>query len=1107
MLTINFKKWNTITGWLAFLIALTVYTLTLEPTVSFWDAGEYIATSAKLEVGHPPGAPLFQMLGAFAAMFATSSDKIAAMVNWVSALSSAFAVLFMFWSATNILMKIVKIGTEKLSNHTVIAVLGSCLIGALTFTFSDTFWFSAVETEVYAMATFMLALLLWLGLRWIDAIDEPRGNKWLLLISLVVGMSFGVHFMALLAIPSIGYLYFFKKYPKVTVKNFIIANIAVVAVLLVVFGFLLPYTMIFFGKSEIFFVNSIGLPFNSGTIIAFALLVSFFVFGLKFTREKKKQFANTLILSVLFIFIGFSCWLMLPIRANTQIPINENKPSDTAELLDYYNRKQYGSRSLFYDTFFTVKYGSALDPSQPYKDGKVDYERDYATGKYSIINDGKNSEPNYANRFKGFLPRLWEPDMAANYMSFTKPVDFKLKPDYASEPEAIEMATQLKAQVQSGRMSMREYDGVLRQMGEYIEVEKPSFSDNIGFMFNYQFGYMYTRYLLWNFAGRQSDIQGENDRMNGNWISGIKFLDEIRLGSQENLTSDMLNNKGRNVYFMLPFILGLVGFIFHYRKDPKTFYVLLALFLFTSFALKIFLNERPFEPRERDYAVVGSFMVFAMWVGYGVYAIYEFLSSKVNAKIALPLVLGVTFLASPVLLAKENWDDHDRSEKYTALALGRAYLDSLEPNAIIFTIGDNDTFPLWYLQEVEGYRTDVRVVCTTLLQAEWYIDQMKVKSYESDPLKIRFNHKQYSGENLYYAAMAPTVDERFDINTILEFIASDRPESKMETESGMLLTRIPTNKFSIPVNKEKVLKNGTVSQKFANDIVSEIPVDVKANALYRMRIIMFDIIANNNWDRPIYFTAGDISDEALLWLKDYLQLNGLVYKLVPVKAKVDRVNANHPYYIGSIDADKMYKTVNSWYWGNFGSPDIYHDQQTRKESRMYLINFARLAEQFITDGNMEKAKSVLDLTMKNFPVDYYIPHDNHLKYEFFEPYADLYYMVGDNTKAAELATKLFIKAEENLNFYKGMKVTEQREFVYDIIDNFNTAYRIIDNSKMHKDAATVAALNKRIAPFEKHFQRYLNAYKQQQEEQAEMIQQEEQMLKDSTSQTKDSVNQ
>ncbi len=1103
MLTINFKKWNAITGWVAFLIALTIYTLTLEPTVSFWDAGEYIATSAKLEVGHPPGAPLFQMLGAVAAMFATSPDKIAAMVNWVSALSSAFAVLFMFWSATNILLKVVSIGTEKLTNNTVIAVLGSCLIGALTFTFSDTFWFSAVETEVYAMATFMLSLLLWLGLRWIDAYDEPRGNKWLLLIALVVGMSFGVHFMALLAIPSIGYLYFFKKYPKVTVKNFIIANIVVVTVLLVVFGFLLPYTMIFFGKSEIFFVNSIGLPFNSGTIIAFAVVVSLFVFGLKITREKQKHFANTVILSVLFIFIGFSCWLMLPIRSNTQIPINENKPSDAAELLDYYNRKQYGERSLFYDTYFTIKYGADLDENKPYKDGKINYERDEATGKYIVVSDNKDTEPNYASRFKGFLPRLWEPDMAVNYMAFTKPVTFTLKPEYASEPELVEMASQLNAQAQSNRISMREYDYYLKQMGEYITVEKPSFTDNIGFMFNYQFGYMYTRYLMWNFAGRQNDIQGNNDRMNGNWISGIKFLDEIRLGSQENLTSDMLQNKGRNVYYMLPFILGLLGFIFHYRKDPKTFYVLLALFLFTSFALKIFLNERPFEPRERDYAVVGSFMVFAIWVGYGVYAIYEFLSSKVNAKVALPLVLGVTFLASPVLMAKENWDDHDRSEKYTALALGRAYLDSLEPNAIIFTIGDNDTFPLWYLQEVEGYRTDVRVVCTTLLQAEWYIDQMKVRSYNSDPLKIRFKHKQYAGENLYYAAITPTVDERFDVNTVLKFIASDDERGKMETESGKFITRIPTNKLSLPVNKEKVLKNGIVSQKFANDIVTEIPIDINSNALYRMRIIMYDIIANNNWDRPVYFTGGSITDEDFLWMKDYLQLNGLVYQLVPVKAK--RMYTDHPLYIGSIDTDKMYNTVTKWYWGNFGSTAIYHDPETRKNAMNFRINLTRLAEQLIEEGKMDKAKTIVDLAMKNFPIEQYIPNDANGSYFTVEPFAELYYLLNEKQKAAAIATKLFTKAEESLKFYKAMRLNEQREFASDIIFAFETAYRIIDNCKMHKDTKTANALTSRIAPFEKHFANYLQAYKQQKEEEAEMMKKEAEMMQDSTKQTVDSV--
>src|SRR5690606_22409821 len=603
-----------------------------------------------------------------------------------------FAILFMFWSSTNILTKVVK-SYKEINKNTACAILGSAFIGALTFAFSDTFWFSAVEAEVYATATMMIALLLWLGLCWVDDIDEARGNKWLLVIALVIGMSFGVHFMALLTIPSIGFLYYFKKYPQVTIINFIVANVVVVAILFFAFMFMLPWTMQFFGKFEIFAVNSLGLPFNSGTILAFVFIVAFFIFGLRYTRQKEKHAANTVILSMLFVFIGFSCWLMLPIRANSDITINENKPSDAAELLAYYNREQYGSRSLFYDTYFTIKYGGALDPSQPYKDGKANYERDYTTGKYIVLDDGKNAVQNYSPRFKGFLPRMWEPDMAPNYMAYTKPLDFTLKPEFASDPEIAQWVGQLKAQAQSGRMSMREYDDYLRQLSEYVEIDKPSFFDNMSFMFNYQFGYMYTRYLMWNFAGRQNDIQGYNDPMNGNWISGITFLDEIRLGSQNNLTSDMLNNKGRNVYYMIPFVLGLLGFIFHYRKDPKTFYVLLALFLFTSFALKIFLNERPFEPRERDYAVVGSFMVFAIWVGYGVYAIYEFLSSKINAKIALPVVLGVTFLASPVLMASENWDDHDRSEKYTALALARAYLDSLEPNAILFTIGDNDTFP------------------------------------------------------------------------------------------------------------------------------------------------------------------------------------------------------------------------------------------------------------------------------------------------------------------------------------------------------------------------------------------------------------------------------
>lgn len=1099
MLTFNFKKWDILLGWFAFLIALVTYVLTLEPTLSFWDAGEYISTSTKLQVGHPPGAPLYQMLGAFFSMFAPDSTYIAYMVNMVASVSSAFTILFMFWCSTNILSKIVKLSTNEISKQTYLAILGSSFVGALTLTFSDTFWYSAVEAEVYATAMFLISLLLWLGLKWIDNYDLPRGNKWLVLIGLVIGLSFGVHFMALLTIPSIGYLYYFKKYPTVTIKNFLVANVVIVAILLFVFLFLLPYTLAFFGKSEIFFVNSIGLPFNSGTILAFLILIGFFVFGLKYTKAKGKRTLNTLLLSVLFIFIGFSSWLMLPIRANTQIPINENKPSDAAEVLAYYNREQYGSRSLFYDTYFTSKYKMELEASKPYVDGKPNYERDYQTGKYVVVNNYKDSEPNYSSKLKGFLPRMWSTDGShpINYMRYTGPLKLKVEP--GADPQASEIVNQLNYASESGDVSLKEYEQYLDYVlngpdfeGQ-IALENPSFTSNMKFMFEYQFGYMYWRYLMWNFSGRQNDIQGTDSRENGNWVTGIDFLDEIRLGTQKNLPSDMLNNKGRNHYYMLPFILGLIGFAFHYRRDPKTFYVLLALFLFTSFALKIFLNERPFEPRERDYAVVGSFMVFAMWVGFGIYAIYDFLSKKIDAKMALPLTLSAALLASPVLMAKENWDDHDRSEKYTALAMAKAYLDSVEPNGIIFTIGDNDTFPLWYLQEVEGYRTDVRVVCTALLQAEWYIDQMKVAAYESAPLKIRFTHKQYTGNNLYYAAVMPTLEERFDIDAMMDYIASDDPRTKVQMSNGSEIVKIPTNKIRIPVDKQKVLTNGTISPKFADQVVDFIDIDINSSALYRQRLIMLDIIANNKWDRPIYFTSGSLSDEDFLWMKDYLQLTGVAYKLVPVKT--DMKLQPHPLYIGNIDTDKMYKTVTNWYWGNSGSSEIYHDPETRRNAFLYRINLTRLAEQLIMEGQKAKAKNICDIAMENLPIEYYE------SYMTVEPFAELYYELGEKAKAKDIILQLANKYEEQLKFYAGMKPNEQADYGYEIIENLQSLQRLGDMASGN-DESVKSQIDTRLKPLMNTFKRYIDAISAQQKQ--EQILQQKQMEEDSISKYVDS---
>lgn len=1038
MLTFNYKKWNVIGGWLCFAIALLTYTLTVEPTVSFWDPGEYIATSAKLQVGHPPGAPFYQMLGAFFSMFATSPDKVALMVNMVAVISSAFTILFMFWTLSNLLKKIV-VAKSEWTNNNAIVVLGSAAIGSLAFSFTDSFWFNAVESEVYASAMFLTSLLLYLGVRWYDDINSVKGNRWLLLIGLVVGASFGVHLMALLTVPSIVLLYFFKKYEKVNIKNFIIANVAAVGVLFFLFAFLFPQTLALFGKTEIFMVNSMGLPFNSGTIFAFLLIIAFFVFGLRYTEKKNKVMANTLILTLLFICIGLTSWLMLPIRANAKVVINENTPSDATELLAYYQREQYGDESIYYDSYFTKKY-VGLDKANPWKDEKPNYERNNQTGKYEIVNEYVNAGQNFNETHKGFLPRLWSTDKnhRVNYMRYTKPLDFKAAQGYAGNKELEELIDGVKKGMASGEIGIEGLDKFFDTYGEYLDIEVPTFSSNISFMFDYQFGYMFWRYLMWNFAGRQDDIQGQGDLQHGNWISGITFLDEIRLGSQQNLPSDVLENKGRNTYFFLPFILGLIGVVFHYRKDPKMFWVLLVLFLFTSFALKIFLNERPFEPRERDYAVVPAFYVFALWIGFGVYAIYDGLKKYVQPKLAGPIVLAVSLFAAPVLLAQQNWDDHDRSDRYTALANARAYLDSCDPNAILFTIGDNDTFPLWYLQDVEGYRTDVRVVCTSLLPLDWYIDQMKAKAYDSEPLPISFTHDQYVGNKRDAVLVNKMIEERIDIKSLLNFIKSDDDRTKMKTEAGTTLYIAPTGEIRIPVDSANIAKYNIVSPHLRKDVLPYLDIDITDQAIYKHRLMMLDIIANNNWERPIYFSGGSWNDDDFVWMKDYLQLSGLIYKLVPIKSTAE---SSHPLDRGSIDSDRMYDIVNKWYWGNMGSDKIYHDPQTRRNALSYRINMARLMEQLIAEGKKDKAKKVIDIAMTNMPIKYYG------LYQIVHPFVEGYYKVGEKEKAREMVKELVQKSKESLTYYKGLQMDDIQYYQQEIITDIEIWRELLETVK------------------------------------------------------------
>ena len=1020
----NFSKWNNFTGWMVFAIALTTYWLTVEPTASFWDAGEYITTSSNLEVGHPPGAPLYQLLGAFFSIFAPDASYIALTINLMSVFASAFTILFMFWSLSILLTNLVS-KNQEIQKTNAIAILGSSAIGALAFAFTDSFWFNAVEAEVYAMAACLMAILFYTALRWERDMLNPRGNKWVILIAFIIGLSFGVHFMALLTIPAIVFLYFFKHYKTVTAKNFIIANVVSVAVLLFIFIFLLPMTLKFFSAAEVFFVNTIGMPFNSGTIVAGLLFIGLFYYLLRYTRSKGFVHLNTLVLCVLFIFMGFSSWLMLPIRANAGTVINENNPNNARELLAYYNREQYPETHLFYGPNFTESY-VGLDENNPYKDDKPNYEKDVASGKYIIVNNYKNAGQNTEDAQKGFLPRMWSTEHAANYMEFTGGLDFSVKSEYLNEPRLVDEVNKFKQAHKQGMVDTKDYDKFLKNFGQYLDIKRPTFVQNMKFMFEFQFGYMYWRYFMWNFTGRQDDVQGQYNDLHGNWISGIKFIDELRLGNQDNMPSDMLDNKARNTYFFLPLILGIIGLVFHFKNDQKSFWVLLVFYLFTGLALKIYLNERPFEPRERDYALVGSFYVFALWIGYGVYALFDLAKNYLKPKVALPIVLIATALAGPILLASQNWNDHDRSGRYTAQSMGKMYLDSCDKNAILFTIGDNDTFALWYAQNVEGYRQDVRIVNTSLFQTDWYIDDMKKKAFTSDPIPSQLTHEKYRSGTRDFLIFQQTNKDTIDIKTWMNFVANDSPATQMELQSGQMVNTFPSKVIRIPVDKQAVLRNGIVDEKDADKIVPYIDITLKGDVIYKNRMMMLDIIANNNWERPIYFSGGSFGDDDYLWMKDYLQLDGVVYKLVPIKTPI---NKRSPFDMGRIDADKMYDIVMSWDWGNSGSPDIYHDTETRRNGITYRSNLARLAETLINEGKNEKAEKILDLAMEKMPIDYYE------YYSLLEPFVIGYYELGKTEKARKVYEDVTAKYQENLMYYNGFKFNKQRLIADEIITN------------------------------------------------------------------------
>ena len=917
MKTKTFNFYNTVAGWIIFAIASVVYLMTIEPTASYWDCGEFITTAFRLEVGHPPGAPLFMIMGrVFTLLAGGNTALVPVMVNVMSALASSFTILFLFWTITHLALKLNGNKASELSLGQMIAILGAGTVGALAYTFSDTFWISAVEGEVYGTSSLFTAVVFWAILKWENEADQPFANRWIILICYLIGLSIGVHLLNLLAIPAIVLVYYFRKYEP-TRNGVIIALLSSVVLVGAIMYIIIPGVVTIASWFELLFTNMIGAPYNTGVIIYALLLTAAIVYGIKYTTRHGKVIAHTLILGVTVIIIGYSSYAMIVIRSAANPPMDQNSPDNVFSLLSYLNREQYGSRPLFYGQY----YSAPLDASEPYIQGSPNYIQ--KNGKY-VIADYKQS-PNYDDRFCTVFPRM-----------------------YSSNPDHIQ-EYQNWANIKGSKVM-----GTNRQ-GESEAITKPTFSENLAFFFKYQVGFMYWRYFMWNFAGRQNDVQGQGGILNGNWITGIEFLDAMRLGPQKDLPPTLKNNPGKNAYYMLPLILGLLGLFFQLnggKKGKQDFWVVMLLFFMTGLAIVIYLNQDPMQPRERDYAYAGSFYAFAIWIGLGVLAIYELLKKYTPEKVGAILATALTFFAVPVLMANQNWDDHDRSDRYTARDFGRNYLESCAPNAIIFTNGDNDTFPLWYAQEVEGIRTDVRVCNLSYLQTDWYVDQMKRKAYDSDPLPIKFEKPQYVQGTRDIIYVIDQLKKPVNLRDALDFVRSDDPSSKIAQADNASF--IPSKQLYYPVDKRAALENKVVS--LANDslIVDRMEINLNKNYITKDELMILDMIANNQWKRPIYF-AITVGRDKYLNLQDYFQAEGFAYRLVPIKTTPvdDR--------IGRVETKVMYDNmVNKFTWGNMNKPDVYLDENNMRMSMNVRNNFVRLADALIDEGKADSAVAVLD---------------------------------------------------------------------------------------------------------------------------------------------------
>jgi len=973
----KYKYINNAGGWLLFLIASVVYIMTTEPTASFWDCGEYIATSYKLQVGHPPGAPTFQILGRIFSMFAFGDTaNVAFMVNMLSAISSGLTIMFLFWTITLLAKKLVLKGNnEKTTLYQMLCIFGAGAVGALAYAFSDTFWFSAVEGEVYALSSLFTAITFWAALKWDEQADSPRANKWMLFIAYLVGLSIGVHLLNLLALPAIVYIVYFRKY-KFSYKGFIGAGILGVVLLGIILYLLIPGIVVLAGQFELFFINVVRLPFNTGTIIYLTLLIGGLAWGIYYTTKRNKLISNLVLKAFMLLLIGYSTYFLLIIRSNAETPIDENNPSNAINLLAYLQREQYGDTPLLFGPYY-----SAPLSREKWGDRSPVYKKDVDKKKYVVIDARKGLKPKYAKEFSTIFPRMWS----------------------SSEPHHI-----------TGYENWGKVKGTMIPYNNGYEtqmIKKPTFGENLRFFFSYQVGHMYLRYFMWNFAGRQNDIQGHGNLVDGNWISGINIIDN-RLGPQEVYPENMKSNPARNRYYMLPLLLGLGGFFYQLMVRKKDAFVVGTLFLMTGLAIVVYLNQSPYQPRERDYAYAASFYAFAMWIGLGVLGLNHLIRKYLKQGIASVLIaIILSTVAVPYIMAKENWDDHDRSERYTAREIARNYLESCAPNAILFTNGDNDTFPLWYIQEVEGCRTDVRVVNLSLLNTDWYINSMKRQVYDDGlPVPFSLNEDQYqSGSYDVIYLLGKDTSEYVNVKDLFDMIHT-QPDRLKLVNQGRKFDFFPTQNFMIPVDSATVVENGTVAPEDADLIVDNLTWTINRTAVYKNGVMLLDLIAHNNWERPIYF-AITTGDDAYFGLQDYFQLEGLAYRLVPIKTKSQKQG-----FTGRLHTEKMYqKMVHDFQWGNLGAQGVYLDETNRRMCMNFRNNFSRLADQLLFEGDTARAIETLDRAMALMP-DQTVPFNY-----FVMPIAESYYKAGMLEKADLILMRLLQIQEENMSYFFAFK--------------------------------------------------------------------------------------